>query len=144
VSTYRRLPADTQLRRSFSITVGLVEGYQDCAAHDKSAAIAVHSAWMLDQIAAGQPYLTGVFTAANLSYAWPRPEHGGGGQARVEPAVVFSGEVSVLYQAGLADEKVMRLLDELAARLGSVLGQTRVYVAYRATTWVLEAEAVQR
>jgi hypothetical protein len=46
----------------------------------------------------------------------------------------------VLYSANLSDDEVVGLLNELAAHLGNALGQTRVYVAYRDRTWVLQAE----
>jgi hypothetical protein len=137
--TYRRLPVDTSLRRPFAITIGLAVGYDDGPTHDPAVAVDTHAQWMKDRIAAGEPYLTGVFTQATLSYAWPRPEHGSEGVARAEPALVFSGDVSVLYAADVTNADVTLMLDDLAGRLGAAFGQTRVYVAYRSTTWVLEA-----
>lgn len=141
---YNRLPADTSLRRPFTITVGLAVGYEDGPTRDPKLATDIHAEWMKGKIAAGDPYLTGIFTEATLSYAWPRPGHGGEGVSRAEPALVFSGDVSVLYQSDLSDGDAMLLLDDLAARLGAALGQTRVYVSYRSTTWVLQAEGVSQ
>jgi len=139
--TYRPLPAATAVARSFAITVGLSPGYTASEPERSvAAAVAVHTDWMWEKITAGQPYLPGVFTPAVISYAWPRPDHGGVGGCAAEPGVVFSGEVSVLYQADLTDGNVVSLLNELAARFGEALDQTRVYVRFRDATWVLEAE----
>ena len=136
----KRVIASTSVRRSFTITLGLSEGYGEFAKlHTRSEVVAEALAYMKAKAAEGKPYLTGTVSAeGTVVYAWPEgPGKSGGGS---ENNVVFFGEVSVLYNADTSDEDVKAMLDEMASHLASVLGQTRVYVAYRDETWVLQAE----
>lgn len=116
--------------------MGLMEGYDGGShIHEPIEAEQVVLNWMRERKAAGRDYLTGLFTAANLAHASDTA-----GVGTTEPAVVFSGEVSVTYLPHLSDDEVMLQLDDLAARLGEALGQTRVYISYREQAWVIEAE----
>ncbi len=135
---YHRLRTQTNLRRSFALTMGLTEGYEGGnLTHEPAEAYEVALAWMKERIAAGQDYLTGIFTDATLVYAWNDPA---GPVGRTEPALVFSGEVSVAYLSHLSDDQVETLLDELAGRFGSALGQVRIYITYQDRAWVCQAQ----
>lgn len=137
---FKKVEAKTSLRRSFAITLGLSEGYGESAKlHTRQEVVDAALAYMKAKAADGKPYLTGTVSAeGTVVYAWPEgPGKSGGG---TENNVVFFGEVSVLYNADTSDEDAKAMLDEMAAHLGSVLGQTRIYVAYCGETWVLQAE----
>lgn len=143
MSEFKRVTAPTSLRRSFAITLGLSEGYGDAAKiHSRQEVIEASLAYMKAKAAEGKPYLTGTVSAVGaVVYAWPEgPGKSGGG---TEDNLTFTGEVSVLYNADTSDEEVEAMLDEFAAHLGGILGQTRVYVAYRDKTWVVQAEKME-
>lgn len=128
-------------RRSFTITTGTVPGYAGATAGNPAVAAQAVADWMADRCADGRPYLTGLFDSGkDLIYSWL--DENGNAQTVIEGAVVFSGEVSVLYAAHLSDEAVGVLLDELAGVIGSALGQTRVHITYcsAGAAWVLTAE----
>jgi hypothetical protein len=101
--------------------------------------------WMTERCERRQPYLTGVLTEGRVAYAWLEQDPtgpcdlGGTPVARHEPCLVFTGDVSVLYNPDLVDDEITGLLDELADAMGRAARQTRVYVAYRDTAWVREA-----
>lgn len=137
---YAVVPANTDVRRSFAITTGLQEGYGPTGVtHNVNDVVNAAAAWMKSRAAAGQPFITGTVSAVGtVVYAYPTGS--GAAESGTEPSATFSGEVSVLYSANLADEQVVDLLNNLAASLGNALGQTRVYVAYRDRTWVIQAE----
>jgi hypothetical protein len=126
-------------RRSFQLSFGMQAGYGDDAkVYNLDDAKAALHGWMEQRIAAEKPYLTGQLMAAQTVYAWPEGE-GKAGKGE-EPGGVFVGEVSVLYEADRSDEEVVEQLNELASALGAAMEQTRVYVAYRDETWVMERE----
>lgn len=133
---YERTPATTDLRRPYSITLGLRPGYGNEPETPIDAVEQEHARWMCERAAAELPFLTAVIHYATVSYAWPRPdttpEHA------IEPVLQLSGEVSVLYAARVSDDQAVDMLDELAGRLADVAGQQRVYVSYRDRTWALD------
>lgn len=139
-ATYRRALADTSSRRAYTITLGLDPYAADIGA-DQAAIIARVAAglWIRDRMAAGKPFLTFRVTRCDLLYG--RPGEDGQPQGEVEPALLFDGDVSVLYGADIRDGEVMEMLDELASALAGPLLQERVYLTYRATAWVLERVA---
>ena len=143
MSTLKRVEAKTTLRRSFAITLGLSEGYGATAKlHTREEVVQAALVYMKAKAADGKPYLTGTVSAeGTVVYAWP--EGPGKSDGGTEANVVFSGEVSVLYNADTSDEEAKAMLDDMAAHLGTVLGQTRVYVAYCDETWVLQAEKTE-
>ncbi len=126
-------------RRSFAITVGLQECYgDDATVHTVEEVVPFIENHLKAAAAAGRQFLTGSVTAGTVVYAWPEgPGNAGGGN---EPQAAFVGEVSPLYNADLSDEEVEVILNDLASELGSALGQTRVYVAYRDELWILQKE----
>jgi hypothetical protein len=125
-------------RRDFRITVGLREGWDDEGrVYDVSEAVRTARAWMIRRVAKGLPALSGMFTRAEVTYAWPRPD-GTAGSDR-EPVAIFIGEAVHAYLGHLPDQEIEALLNELAAELGAALGQERMYVSFRDRTWILDA-----
>src|ERR1700730_2581601 len=94
-------------------------------------------AWMSRQVGAGLPALSGMFTRAEVTYAWPRPD-GSAGSDR-EPVAVFTGEAVHAYLGHLPDQEIEAMLNALAVELGAALGQERLYVAFCDRTWILDA-----
>jgi hypothetical protein len=125
-------------RRDFRITVGLREGWDaEGRVYDVSEAVRTARAWMSRRVGAGLPALSGMFTRAEVTYAWPRPD-GSVGSDR-EPVAVFTGEAVHAYLGHLADTDIEGMLNELAVELGAALGQERLYVAFCDRTWILDA-----
>jgi hypothetical protein len=61
-------------RRDFRITVGLREGWDaEGRVYDVSEAVRTARAWMSRRVGAHKPALSGMFTRAEVTYAWPRP-----------------------------------------------------------------------
>jgi hypothetical protein len=92
---------------------------------------------MRRRVEAGEPALSGMFTRAEVTYAWPR-EDGTVGSDR-EPVALFTGEAVHAYLGHLPDTAIEAMLNELAAELGAALGQERIYVAFGDRTWILDA-----
>ncbi len=125
-------------RRDFRITVGLREGWDDEGrVYDISEAVRTARAWMGRRVGADLPALSGMFTRAEVTYAWPRPD-GSAGSDR-EPVAVFTGEAVHAYLGGLPDADIEAMLNELAVELGAALGQERIYVSFCNRTWILDA-----
>ena len=125
-------------RRDFRISVGLREGWDaEGRVFDVSEAVRTARAWMKRRVEAGEPALSGMFTRAEVTYAWPR-EDGSVGSDR-EPVALFTGEAVHAYLGHLADAEIETMLNELAGELGAALGQERIYVAFRDRTWILDA-----
>jgi hypothetical protein len=129
-------------RRDFRITVGLREGWDDEGrVFDISEAVRTARAWMGRRVGANLPALSGMFTRAEVTYAWPRPD-GSAGSDR-EPVALFTGEAVHAYLGRLSDEEIEAMLNELAVELGTALGQERLYVAFCDRTWILDAGSRQ-
>lgn len=127
-------------RRDFRISVGLREGWDDEGrVFDISEAVRTARAWMRRRVEAGLPALSGLFTRAEVTYAWPRAD-GSVGSDR-EPVAVFTGEAVHAYLGHLPDSAIETMLNELAVELGAALGQERIYVAFADRTWILDAES---
>ena len=125
-------------RRDFRISVGLREGWDaEGRVFDVSEAVRTARAWMRRRVEAGEPALSGMFTRAEVTYAWPR-EDGTVGSDR-EPVALFTGEAVHAYLGHLPDVAIEAMLNELAAELGAALGQERIYVAFAERTWILDA-----
>lgn len=125
-------------RRDFRITVGLREGWDaEGRVYDVSEAVRTARAWMQRRVGAKLPALSGMFTHAEVTYAWPRPD-GTVGSDR-EPVAVFTGEAVHAYLGHLPDSEIETMLNELATELGAALGQERLYVAFCDRTWILDA-----
>ncbi|MGO9392938.1 hypothetical protein [Rhodoblastus sp.] len=135
---YAVVPGSQGARRDFRITVGLREGWDaEGRVFDVSEAVRTARAWMRRRVEAGQPALSGMFTRAEVTYAWPRDD-GTVGSDR-EPVALFTGEAVHAYLGHLPDEAIEAMLNELAVELGAALGQERIYVAFCDRTWILDA-----
>ena len=135
---YVLVPGSRGPRRDFRISVGLREGWDaDGRVFDISEAVRTARAWMKQRVEAGLPALSGMFTRAEVTYAWPRPD-GSVGSDR-EPVAVFTGEAVHAYLGHLPDPDIEALLNDLASALGAALGQERIYVAFGERTWILDA-----
>jgi hypothetical protein len=135
---YGVVPGSQGPRRDFRISVGLREGWDpEGRVFDVSEAVRTARAWMKRRVEAGRPALSGMFTRAEVTYAWPRSD-GTVGSDR-EPVAEFTGEVVHAYLGRLPDADIEAMLNELAAELGAALGQERIYVAFSDRTWILEA-----
>jgi len=125
-------------RRDFRVSVGLREGWDaEGRVFDVSEAVRTARAWMKRRVEAGQPALSGMFTRAEVTYAWPRDD-GTVGSDR-EPVALFTGEAVHAYLGDLPDAAIEAMLNELATELGAALGQERIYVAFADRTWILDA-----
>ncbi len=137
---YIMVPGSYGPRRDFRITVGLREGWdQEGRVYDVSEAVRTARAWMLRRVESGLPALSGMFTRAEVTYAWPRDD-GTAGSDR-EPVAVFTGEAVHAYLGHLSDLDIETMLNELAIELGAALGQERLYVSFCDRTWILNASA---
>lgn len=126
---YAVVPGSYGPRRDFRITVGLREGWDaEGRVYDVSEAVRTARVWMSRRVGASLPALSGMFTRAEVTYAWPRPD-GSAGSDR-EPVAVFTGEAVHAYLGHLPDADIEALLNELAIELGAALGQERLYVAF--------------
>ena len=135
---YAIVPGSRGPRRDFRISVGLREGWDpEGRVFDVSEAVRTARAWMKRRVEAGQPALSGMFTRAEVTYAWSRTD-GTVGSDR-EPVAEFTGEAVHAYLGRLPDADIEAMLNELAAALGAALGQERIYVAFCDRTWILDA-----
>jgi hypothetical protein len=135
---YVVVPGSKGPRRDFRISVGLREGWDaEGRVFDVSEAVRTARAWMKRRVEAGQPALSGMFTRAEVTYAWPRAD-GTVGSDR-EPVALFTGEAVHAYLGHLSDDAIEAMLNELAVELGAALGQERIYVAFADRTWILDA-----
>src|SRR5580692_1747217 len=136
---YSIVPGSLGPRRDFRISVGLREGWDaEGRVFDVSEAVRTARAWMKRRVEAGQPALSGMFTRAEVTYAWPRPD-GSTGSDR-EPVALFTGEAVHAYLGHVPDAEIEAMLNELAIALGVALGQERIYVSFCDRTWILDAE----
>ncbi len=132
------VPGSRGPRRDFRITVGLREGWDaEGRVYDVSEAVRTARAWMSRRVGNGLPALSGMFTRAEVTYAWPR-EDGTAGSDR-EPVAVFTGEAVHAYLGHLSDQDIENMLNELAVELGAALGQERLYVSFCDRTWILDS-----
>ena len=137
---YAVVPGSRGPRRDFRITVGLREGWDaEGRVYDVSEAVRTARAWMSRRVGANLPALSGMFTRAEVTYAWPRAD-GSAGSDR-EPVALFTGEAVHAYLGHLPDSAIEALLNELAIELGAALGQERLYVSFCDRTWILDAGA---
>lgn len=135
---YAVVPGSVGPRRDFRISVGLREGWDpEGRVFDISEAVRTARAWMRRRVEAGQAALSGMFTRAEVTYAWPRPD-GSVGSDR-EPVALFTGEAVHAYLGQLPDTAIEAMLNELSIELGAALGQERIYVAFADRTWILDA-----
>lgn len=135
---YAVVPGSQGPRRDFRISIGLREGWDaEGLVFGVSEAVRTARCWMKRRVEAGQPALSGMFTRAEVTYAWPRAD-GTVGSDR-EPVALFTGEAVHAYLGQLADDVIAEMLNELPVELGAALGQEHIYVAFADRTWILDA-----
>jgi hypothetical protein len=101
VVDYVVVPGSQGPRRDFRISIGLREGWDaEGRVFDVSEAVRTARAWMKRRVEAGRPALSGMFTRAEVTYAWPRDD-GTVGSDR-EPVALFTGEAVHATDAGLS------------------------------------------
>ncbi len=123
----------------FSITFGLQEGYGDNAkSHTVEEVVDLIEAFLKSCAAAGRPFLTGSVTTGTVVYAWPEGE-GKAGSGH-ESQASFTGNQNPLYNGNMSQIEVEGFLNDLAAEVGTALGQTRVYVSFDGELWILQQE----
>ena len=96
---------------------------------DVSETVRTARALMKRRVESNQPALSGMFTRAEVTYAWPRDD-GSVGSDR-EPVALFTGEAVHSYLGHLSDAAIVAMLNELATELGAALGRARIYVVRR-------------
>ena len=92
---------------------------------------------MKRRVDAGHPALSGMFTRAEVTYAWPRAD--GTVVSDREPVALFTSEAVHTYLGHLSNAAIEEMLNELATELRAALGQERIYVAFADRTWILDA-----
>jgi hypothetical protein len=93
---YVVVPSSQGPRRDFRVSVGLREGWDaEGRVFDVSEAVRTDRACRKRRIDSGQPALSGMFTRAEVTYAWPRDD-GTVGSDR-EPVALFTGEAVHAY-----------------------------------------------
>jgi len=121
-------------KRSFTITVGLKEGYNLLGKlHEIEELMKESTDWMNTQVNQKLPYLPGMWKTADMCYVY-------NGQQITEPVAIFSGEVNHLYNSDLKNFQIEEMLNELASILGSTTNQTRLYLTLCNKMWILEKE----
>ena len=121
-------------KRSFTITIGLKEGYHLLGKLHKVEELMLKSTiWMKNRTEDKKPYLPGMWRTADICYVYDEKEVW-------EPVAIFSGEVNHLYNSYLKDWEVEIMLNELASFLGSTTNQTRIYLTFCDKMWILEKE----
>ena len=117
------MPGSKGPRRDFRISVGLREGWDaEGRVFDVSEAVRTARTWMKRRAEAGRPALSGMFTRAEVTYAWRRGD-GTVGSDR-EPLALFTGEAVHAYLGDLSDAAIEEMLNELATELARRLGKS--------------------
>ncbi len=116
--------------RAFQITIGLTEGYGTNVRHTPQEVLDGIEEWMKKRMKAGLPIVTGgILIGGPMLYAWK--SEATGIQTNQEDCVIFSGDVNPLYSAGLSDEDVVLILNDLSDFLGERFNQTRMYSKFK-------------
>jgi hypothetical protein len=122
------------VRRTFTITTALGEGYEPTRIHHPEVAYNTVADWLRKRREAGAIALSGFFTEAKILYV--REDDTGELVDGAEPALRFWGDVSLRRLAETPDEEIIPVLNDLADTLGTALGQEDVTVTYRDMAWV--------
>lgn len=122
------------VRRTFTITTALGEGYDPTRIHHPEVAYGATQEWLRSRREAGAIAVSGFFTDARILYL--RENDSGELVDGSEPALRFWGEVSLRRLADTPDDEIIPVLNDLADTLGTALGQEDVTVTYRDLSWV--------
>jgi len=99
-----------------------------------SEAVRTPRVGMKGRVESGQPALSGMFTRAEVTYAWPRDD--GTVSSNLEPLALFTGKAVHAYLGHLSDAAIEAILNDLATELGAALGQERIYVTFAERAWI--------
>jgi len=136
---YKIIPESNGRKLSFSITVGLQEGYGPTGTiHEPDELLEVIEGWMQYRLANHQHFVTGILSdPKTVVYAYMYENTP---VSATEPVITFSGEISNLYnQELITNIHVAReTVNDLASLLGKTTNQSRVYVSLGDGTWILE------
>ena len=126
-------------RKDFEITFGLRKGYQgEGSEFSLEDATAFIKEWMQERIENKLPILTGKVDSINLVYPVRNTEDGT--RVTIEPSISYSGILSPVYDKNRKEEEVIQTLNSLAEFIGRKLEQKRVYLSFRAKSWVIETK----
>ena len=135
MNKYKIIQDSVGPKRSFTITVGLKEGYnsKNIILHDIEELIVASLKWMQERSVLCREFLPGMWKTAKMCYVHDEEQI-------QEPVAIFSGDVNHLYNSDLEDWEAEKTLNELASILGSTTNQTRVYLTLCDKMWILEKE----
>ena len=135
MNKYKIIQDSVGPKRSFTITVGLKEGYnsKNIILHDIEELIVASLKWMQERSVLCREFLPGMWKTAEMCYVHDEEQI-------QEPVAIFSGDVNHLYNSDLEDWEAEKTLNELASILGSTTNQTRVYLTLCDKMWILEKE----
>ncbi|MEL6649677.1 MAG: hypothetical protein AAFQ87_02610 [Bacteroidota bacterium] len=121
-------------KRSFEITLGLRQGYDnDAPVYNGQEVVVAIKAWMDQRTTRKLPKLQGKYSygkGSGLIYPM-RNGANANEQAVDEPLFVFTGELSPKYDSRRSDDEVRLTLRDLALHLGRQFGQKRMYYSYK-------------
>ncbi len=124
-------------RRSFQITIGLMEGYNTGVVHTYQEVLDLINIWMRNRMRSGSSCITsGTLINGTMLYTWN--SEATGIVTNQENVVMFVGEVNSIHNPGLSDDDAVVALKDLATFLGGVLKQTRMYIMFKKRIIVLE------
>lgn len=120
--------------RRFEITGGLQEGYEAYGAvHTLGDVVAAHHEWQRTL-----HMIIGVtVSACTISYGWPVKDET---KCASEPGFNLSGVMNVQYADKVPDNVASEYLNSLAQLVAERLNQTRVYLSFMGTAYILERE----
>ena len=98
-----------------------------------SEAVRTPRVGMKGRVESGQPALSGMFTRAEVTYAWPRDDGTVGSDRDPGP---FTGKAVHAYLGHLSDAAIEAILNELATELGAAFGQFALMSPGRAYIWM--------
>lgn len=133
-------------RRSFQITIGLIEGYEGTVQHTKEEVITLIGEHTRERLSNFDEdkfcVLGGMLVPATVvhSRSIEKAQH----EMVTENVLLFMGDISPVYHAEITDEEVIEALKSLASYLGEKLRQGRMYVTYRDKIFVLHNPAMKR
>ena len=138
----KRLGDAAMKKRSFSITLGLVRGYDtQHPSFNEEEVVHIIKEWTKKRILRHEPIIAGMVSAMTLIYP-VRNQKNNQEASRVieEPGVIFSGSLSPNYDNNRSDKEVIETLNGLAQHLGREMGQKRVYLSYCEKQWTIDIQ----
>jgi len=123
-------------KRSFEVTIGLWESYNNSKTHTMKEFNEAIGDWMKARSKKGLPILTGFSEEVHMIYPYRNKEKSTGPADEEsvdilqEPSAKFSGSLSPKYDSSRSDAEVLNTLKSLALHLGHTFNQRRVYYSF--------------